>query len=251
MTGGGLIFFVIFFFLFGVIFPYYYYYDIFITISLAFIGVNILFISYFYGIENITKNVWEIFYYPYAFNKFFFLYYNYFFFFILITVFLIIFSFYFQRIKNRKDGNNKNLTLNNVLNESGYLFAIFFFLTESFRMITGVDTLSIFGISIFGFPILTFLTYWLIGFVRKQEQIDKMIKEKKSYKSFMYVFVYSVIIVPLISYLTNFGRYSLFDIFDGNRLEVMISKIIFMFLILPISIYLIYPKASDVNKNRL
>lgn len=246
MTGGGLIFFVVFFFLFGIVFPYYYYYDIFITVSSAFFGANIIYISYFYGIENITRNVFEIFNYPYAFNKFFFLYYKHFFFFLLMTTFLLLFSFYFQKIKNRKNLDKKLLILNNALNESGYLFAIFFFLTEALRIITDVDTLYVFGISIFSFPILTFLTYWMIGFIRKQEQIDTMIDARKGYKVFMYIFIYSVISVPLISYLSNFGKYSIFDMFKGE-LAVMLPKLIFTFLILPICIYMIYPKKNNDN----
>jgi len=236
---GGLIFFAIFFYIFGVIFPFYFYFGNFIILSLSFFGVNILYISYFFGIENITRNVFELFNYPYAFNKFFFLYYKHFFFFILMSVFLLLFSFYFQEIKNRKDVNKKNLILNNVLNEAGYLFAIFFFLTEVFRMITGLNTISLFGVSILNFPILTFLTYWIIGFIRKQEQIDMMIEQRRSLKQFFYIFIYSVITIPIICYLSNFGKYSLNDLFESNT--VMYPKLIFILAIMPLSIYLIYP----------
>ena len=239
---GGLIFFGVFFALSGAAFSYFYYSEILMMSGYSFIGANIIFISAFYGLDSLSNNMFAIFYYPFSFYKFIHLYRINFFFFLLISIFFIVFSIYFQEIKNKKSVNKKTKVLNNVLNEAGYIYAIFFFLTESFRIISGNDSLFIFGISHLNWPIFTFLTYWFIAFVKKQEQIDSMIDQKKWYKPVLYIFTYSIILIPIISFLTNFGNYSLMDFI--NNMWISIPKLLFTLIIMPMSIYLLYPKMN-------
>ncbi len=239
---GGLMFFGIFFFLSGAVFSYFYYSELLMISGYSFIGANIIFISSFYGLENVSKNMFEIFYYPHSFYKFFHLYRINFFFFIFLSLFFIVFSIYFQSIKNKEFLNGKSLVLNNVLNESGYIFAIFYFLTENSRIFVDSDSLFIFGISYLNWPIFTFMTYWTLGFIKKQEQVDLMIGNKKGYKTILYICAYSIVFIPILAFLTNFGKFSLTEFFDKD-IWIALPKWIFTIMVLPVSIYLLYPKS--------
>ena len=99
---GGLIFFGVFFALSGAAFSYFYYSEILMMSGYSFIGANIIFVSAFYGLDSLTNNMFTIFYYPFSFYKFIHLYRINFFFFLLISIFFIVFSIYFQEIKNKK-----------------------------------------------------------------------------------------------------------------------------------------------------
>jgi len=237
----GLIFLGLFFFISGAVFSIFYYSEILMIAGYSFLGANILFISCFYGLESITRNVFEVFNYPYSFYKFIHLYRINFFYFFLLSLSLILFSVYFQRIKGKETKDRKFIILNNVLNESGYLFAIYFFLTEALRIIQTNDTTFIFGVTTYNWPIFAFLTYWLIGYIRKQEEVDFMAGVQKRYKVFLYIYMYSIFIIPLLSYITNFKSFSLADFFCDD-IKILLPKWIFTLIVLPLSIYLIYPK---------